>query len=354
MSTRSPLLLALLVLLAGCAGGLPGVDPSSTAADGTTAGQAGAAGTTAAGTGTSSTHPPSHVWAGDPVVVALDGSINDSRDWAPLVENATDYWSGVDQRYLGYDVEFVVRPNAPDPDIRITFVSAVTDCDGVADPVGCAPYYTTRNQVERPAEVQVRAGLSDDSTKLVTKHELGHVLGLDHGEGPRAVMNHTVTITTLDEPNATETANPWNDSLVTVYADTDAASDPAAAREQVRDAVAYFDRGANGSVPADVSFVLVDDPDRADVVVSYPESAPCTTGAGSCARREGLDVDGDGALERFTRVDIALVDVDTDRQGWHVAYWLGYAMGFSEGDDWPAPLADADEPSDRRGRWWAS
>ncbi|MFW5984273.1 MAG: hypothetical protein ACOCRA_03660 [Halobacteria archaeon] len=66
---------------------------------------------------------------------------------------------------------------------------------------------------------------------------------------------------------------------------------------------------------------------------------------------QGVDADGDGALERYDELRISLADVDDDAIGWHVGYWFGYGFGFEDESEWPAPFRDADY-EDRRSDWW--
>jgi predicted small lipoprotein YifL len=346
MTVRSVALVVLVVALAGCSGAGPLAD------DGSTTAPTEETATVETATTVERTDDGGNLWADETIVVAVDGSVNESRDWTPIVRNATAFWTSNDDEFLGYDVAFEVRPNAADPDVRVRFVTSVTDCEETDDPVGCAPYYTDPDQIDRPTSVSVESGLSDASTERVLTHELGHVLGFDHGEGPGDVMNHTTSITTLPQPDATERDLPWNDSTLSVYVDNEGLDDPQAVREQVEAALAYYERGANGTVPENVSFELVDTRSDADVVISFPDELPCREGDGSCGERQGVDVDGDGALEEYDRLEIALSGVSTETTGWHVAYWIGYGFGFTESEDWPAPLADADNTDDRSGEWW--
>lgn len=367
-----PFAVALLVVLAGCAGvsfdvdsspptGTPDLSPEGTRGDPSTSAPSPTS-APASGLTATSVPPERRVWS-SPVVLAVDppnGTAadaddrprDDSRAYAALVREAADYWSTNAERYAGYPVEFVVRPNASDPDVVVRFVDGVPDCGGVTHAAGCAPLITDSRQIQRPESVWVRTGLSDESTALVVKHEVGHLLGLRHDDPPHDVMRSRSVLYTQPMPNATERSFPWRDSAFTVYVDDANASDPAGAREQVDHAVRYYERGAPGMLD-NLTFRVVDDPAAADVTVRFDREATCGRSSGSCVRTRGVDPDGDGAIETYTRLDVVLVDLDTEAVGWHVGYWLAFGLGAEDDAEKPPPFRDASR-AERRSDWWAS
>ncbi|MFC4358358.1 matrixin [Halobium salinum] len=290
-------------------------------------------------------------WGTEPVVVAVENRGSETRNYVPQVEAATAYWEEHARRYAGFDVEYVVRPDAPNPDLVVRFVDEVPSCGEVTDAAGCAPFIQRAGQVDRPERVLVRTGLSASSTTLVLQHELGHTLGLGHDDAPTDVMKAKSVLYTQPRPDATDRAFPWGDTEFGVYVDDENAADPEGVREQVRHALSYYERGANGSAPSNLSFTFVDSPEAADVVVEFAEDSPCGEGSGSCFTTVGPDPDGDDAIETYTRLTVVLVDLDTEAVGWHVGNWLAYGLGMEAPEERPPPFRDAGY-RERRGAWW--
>ncbi|ELZ97437.1 Matrixin [Haloferax mediterranei ATCC 33500] len=268
------------------------------------------------------------------------------------MNEATTFWEANDARYLGSEIDYEVDADARNPDLVVRFSDDIPECSGQVDAVGCAPYITDERQIDRPMTAHIRTGFSDDSTAEIIEHELGHTLGLAHGDEPAELMDATGMVYTLPRTNATEKAFPWADSHFTVYMNDSGAADPDAAREQVHHAFDYYDDDAPG-MPDNLTFTYVDDPEKADIRlhVSFGETSPCAAGADSFAAASGYDPDGDKALETYDTLGIVLVDLDSDAVGWHVGYWTAHYLGAEDDEDKPEPFRNATY-SDRRSEWW--
>ncbi|AFK19600.1 matrixin [Haloferax mediterranei ATCC 33500] len=289
-------------------------------------------------------------WGSEPVVIAVEAP-NDGRNYTSMVNEATTFWEANDARYLGSEIDYEVDADARNPDLVVRFSDDIPECSGQVDAVGCAPYITDERQIDRPTTAYIRTGFGDDSTVEIIEHELGHTLGLTHGDEPAELMNATGILHTLPRTNATEKAFPWDDPNFTVYVNDTGAADPNAARDQVRHAFDYYADGAPG-MPDNLTFTYVDDPESADVKISFTETSSCVAGATSCAAASGYDPDGDKALETYDTLRVVLVDLDTDAVGWHVGYWTAHYLGAEDDEDKPDPFQNATY-SEQRSEWWA-
>jgi hypothetical protein len=329
--TVRALAVACLVVLAGCAGGAVPDELAGYTGD------------------------PDNPYPDDELIVAVDPGGAD-RALGPLVREALSYWEANDDRYLDFTVEFTLAPNATDPDLRVAFQPSLERCSEVETAAGCAPRVTRPPQAAGTVDVRVLDDLSNESTVRVLEHELGHALGLGHDDPPTRLMRAHAVLTPLPEPNASERTLPWDDPTLSVFVDLDAvpADERGAVDEQLRHALAYYDRGADGLAPTNLSFRRVDSFENADVVISFPDEPPCGADARSCGSVYGVDSDADAALERYTRVDITLTGVDTDATAWHVARRLALGFGAEAGNEsaYPPVLRASTDREERRSDWW--
>lgn len=376
-----PLLLGVLVVLAGCSG-LPtdAGQPTPTVTDGATATTTESAQSTEPET-TSSSEPTAtterartstptgspdssdgptagtadNPWGEATISVALVRNGHDETDYDAALRGALDYWES-HMALADYQVGFEVVEDPTEADVRVELRETVSSCgyDQGENLVGCAPLIERTTTPDRPVTVRIETGFDQRSTRSVMIHEFGHVLGIEHGEPPAVYMTANTTLFTTEQPDATERAYPWRTSEFRVYVDTSGIprSEWDGTREQVRRAVDYYNRvrDEDDDVPANVSLTLVDDPAEANVVVSFPETLPCGAPEGSCGGRYGPDLDGDGAIEYYDRLNVTIDGLDTDARGWHVGYWFGRSLGIEE-SRLPAPFVD---PTYRqiRSDWW--
>lgn len=341
----------LFLVTAGCAGPLV---PAGSSAD-TPASPSADASPTLTPTASPTPLPDSarNPWRSAEVVVAVDGSAAPDRSFVGLVEQAVAYWNGPGRPNATYPATFRVEPDAPDPDIIVVVRSAVS-CAEHDDVLGCAPRLSADDRPPRPVTVTVASGFSDETTLRTIKHEFGHVLGIAHGEPPLPLMEPRHAAATLPQTDAVNKSNPWTTDDLRVYADfSGATGDRDQLQFQLSQAVGYYDAGAEGHVPSNVSFTLVENRSRAQVVVVFNHDREgCSTDEPrSCGLHQGFDPDRDGALEYYTNATVVLNGIDAEATGWHLGYWLGVLMGHDRPEELAPPFRDASY-EERRSDWW--
>lgn len=273
------------------------------------------------------------------LTVAIKDTKGETRTLTPEIREALDYWEQNSEQYAGYPIEFVIEPDAENPDILISYVSAVEECGNIDYPekylAGC-----TRSDGERVL-VELETDYTDESMVDLIIHEFGHVLGLGHDDAPQEYMGPQQNLEKPPSPDATERELPWNHSTLTVGMDLSNVSpdERSAVKNQIEKTLAYYDSGADGSVPESVSFRLGENPDTADISIQFSENSPCSSvdqrGSGSCHTKYGYDPDRDDEFEYYGNITIVLTNLDAENVEQHVGHQLGYGFGFSEPDDWP-------------------
>lgn len=293
-------------------------------------------------------------WQSDVVVVSYESPSDDHRDYEPVVVEALEFWTENSEQYAGFDVELRQAEAGEKGDIHVSFVDDVRKCGESVKAAGCAPRITSPYGIDRPVDVQVRTGLDHESSTKILKHELGHTLGLGHDDQPQGFMSAKLSLTKLPETNATDRSNPWNSDEIRVHVSLEGldGTERWTAEQQVDSALRYYDGGAGGTVPEDVSITRTDSHLDADVVVRFGDSDDCIDGSGSCGRLFGDDHDGDGAYEFYDGLDVVLVDLDQDAVAWHVGRWLGASFGHDNDREYPEPLEGDAGSQDRRSDWW--
>lgn len=353
------LTVAILVVLAGCSGAVQ--DGPTTTATTTSPTATTPTATTNAQTTTTqtppTTPPPANPWEQEVVTVAVQNHAGSDRDVTPLVNQTIQYWNEHASTYGDYEVTFVATSNTREADIVVEYVIEIEQCGYHATDatVGCASLLEKWDTAAEQETVQVVAGFSDNSTLQILKHEFGHLLGIEHGEEPMPTMKALSQHTYLSQPNATGRALPWKNNTLTVYLSTENRTYTETVTEQVEHALAYYERGADGHVPENLSFVMTDNESAADITISFPTAVTCgddRSTAGSCGWLWGYDTDTDRSLEYYSRVEIRVAhQTDAEAVGWHVGYWLTTAFGLESKDELPPPFVDADY-SERRSEWW--
>lgn len=180
-------LLGAVLLLSGCLGFVGGAadetaTPTPTATDTPTATPTETETSTPTASETTTPSTPQTPEVEKIVVNVNEFTSGESKDWVAMTREAADYWEGEGATHLEKPVQFEVEESPDDADLRVHFVTTLTECgEYEIEPqtIGCSERGVVR--------IQVCEGRSQ--MVATVKHELGHQLGLDHGDEPSPLMD---------------------------------------------------------------------------------------------------------------------------------------------------------------------
>jgi len=314
----------LLVVTAGCSVVSPGAQteptPSTeTAVPTPTDTQAGTQTPAATAATTSTQTPVPNPWGKETIQVAVDGDTADEVDAEAVVTDAIIYWNGEGQQYTTYPVRFELVEYAADADIIVRYEDTIETCGTTSNELvlGCAPRLSPNVTASDVTTVKIETGYTRATMFNTTKHELGHVVGLEHGDEPMPLMaEHGADIKRPQVPNVSERQYRFNTERVEIYA-------PAGYRTKADKVVEYLNDSENTPTP-DVAYATTLNKSRAEFIIETAANSDCELpeGSGSCPAAYVVDYDGHGETDWYSRVVIELVDLDRDVASWHIASWV--------------------------------
>ncbi len=293
-------------------------------------------------------------WGTRQVTVAVASEGEPAERHLESVDTAITYWNQHHEQYTGHNVTFVLDQETERPDVVVDFVSSIKHCGGNDEQItlACAPRYDEDESAAVPTIVRVRENRPQTAIENSVKHEFGHLLGLQHGEGPMPVMAAQKPLQSQGSMlNASERTNPWHDIVLTVAVVQDGGYRQAALRAHVREALEYYENDPEGWDGPTPRFELVRDVERADIVLRVTRDDACEIGGGYCWKVSGEDLDGDEALEYYTGFEATFGGLDSQYLSWYAGRVLGYGLGVESESQLPRIFLDPQE-ADRR--WFDS
>lgn len=138
----------------------------------------------------SASGPENSPWDSETLVVGRDGLAGRVDGGDQLIRNALEFWETDGSQYLDYPASFEYEPDAESPQIVVQYVDEVTECGEThgGDLLGCSPI--VRGDADEPVTARIEVGHPKEDLLRVIKHELGHALGLTHGDEPAEVMSN--------------------------------------------------------------------------------------------------------------------------------------------------------------------
>ncbi|QIQ77624.1 hypothetical protein GL213_14515 [Halogeometricum borinquense] len=271
-------------------------------------------------------------WNKETVVVGIRNQAAPSRNLTGAVAESLNYWEDHPE-YGVYSVDFVLRPDAENPDIIVWYNNTINCPQGAS---GCAHRLNRTTSARPPENVQILYNKSNNyrTVKNTIIHEFGHILGITHCEKPHWVMSywsgsHGCKNPTFDAPSVENQSLAWRSTNLSVYVDYSNVSKNSLTetKSQVNHAVTYFEEWKAKEVPSDVSFTRVQDPWKADIVITFAqdrcEGEYTVCGDGGTAR----DFDNDGEFEYLTQATITIEsETDVDARGWYVGWGLAHNL----------------------------
>lgn len=266
--------------------------------------------------------PPDNPWRKEPIIIGIDSSADPDRNYSAHVVDAVEYWNMNGKEDNGWSPNFTVQPESSSPDIVVRFVNEIEYCgkDDGGVTIGCARILQPDTNPNEPEIILVNLGLTNQSTYRAIRHELGHTLGLEHGEGPPGVMQAYDT---------------YIEQVVRIYFEFETSADHEKrdTRRQARYVFDYYSSGADGFLTENVEFALIEKRDAADIIIQVN-------------KRGGESI----GYAEDDRMVIEVNGISTNRRGWHIGYWFGFYFGAKSISELPPPF---DEPeSDPRTQWW--
>jgi hypothetical protein len=287
-------------------------------------------------------------WPGqNELVVGIENPVGTSANMTRIVQSSLDYWEANDNQYALYQANWTLDPDAEDPDVVVQFVEDIPYCglyEGEA--IGCASLLN-QSLADPPEVARIEVGYTEDSMINTTKHEFGHLYGLNHSSPPQPLMAAEGDAKLLPVENASEREYPFNKSSLTVYISDESSelSRDTIVTEASR-ALDYYAAGADGYVGEETSFSIIDNRSAADIVLNVGTGQDqCRLEAGSCSKVTGENLDSDRALEVYTKLEIYVFGIPEDTFAWHV----GTQMTYLSNSGSPPPF---DGDGDDRDSWY--
>lgn len=137
-------------------------------------------------------------WGSDTVVVGVIEVVDTEHDLDTIIQDVLGYWEANSEEYAGFEISYSYEPTVSDPDVQIILTDEIETCTGeeTESISGCAPLIT--GEAPDTAVVRINNQYNAEFTRELLKHEIGHTLGLEHGDEPQDIMSKDISDRTPD------------------------------------------------------------------------------------------------------------------------------------------------------------
>lgn len=233
-----------------------------------------------------------------------------NRNMMPVVRDAVSYWEQNSKRYAGYNISYRFVESRADADVVLEFKDidrcgkSVEDRDAYD---GCADF--VENDAPAVVMTKIQYNLSNPAARETIKHELGHTLGLEHGEKPLDVMS---------KYNSRLTADPMN-----VYLRAEDGNVPTSFEREIRQALNYYSDHDQLKESEELNWQFVDSAEDAHVIITYDSYGDCGYENGGICTANGTYAG---------QMDLRLAGLESEIVAWYVGWWFSFAY-FEERPD---------------------
>ena len=223
--------------------------------------------------------------------------------------------------------------------------------------MGCSPViHACSSPLTSPVKPEISDRFTKDCTTYITKHEIGHALGLKHSDDPdyvhqyddatdelRNLMNtvNLETMCALREGDWGEDYN-WNITDFNVYIDYGEFYNDTHNRikRQVEYALRYWESDPHNYLSRQVSFELSDNP-NSEIIIKFADATDCPEGEDLfCGEFTGNDYDGDGVYDQYYQLRLQIPSKTVEYFSWLVGYGIAstFRVDSNADRDLPPPF----------------
>ena len=273
-----------------------------------------------------------------------------------VIEDSIAYWNSV-KSTLPYPFLLKYTGERSGAQILIKFQVPGLCPDIEGEIVGCAQVvHAGSSQPTFPVLIEVSDRFQKDYTIDVTKHEIGHALGLKHYGDPAysyqyedagkdliALMKPTLQSELGDLRIGVWGENyNWNITDFNVYIDYGEFYKDTHNRikRQVEYALRYWELDPHNYLSRQVSFELSDNP-NSEITIKFADATDCPEGEDLfCGDFTGNDYDGDGVYDQYYQLRLQIPSKTVEYFSWLVGYGIAqtFRIDSNANRDLPAPF----------------